>query len=46
MMEVIYDEVVMKNNGKLWSMQTMDVFLLCVINGPGINEKQVHDILV
>jgi len=35
-----------ENNGKLWSMQTMAVFFLSVINGPGINEIQVHDILV
>jgi hypothetical protein len=35
-----------ENNGKLWSMRTMAVFFLCAINGPGINEMQVHDILV
>jgi hypothetical protein len=46
MMEILYEEIVMKNNGKLWSMQTMAFFLLFVINDPGINEKQVLDILV
>jgi hypothetical protein len=45
-MGILYDDVVMENNGRLWSMQTMAVFIFCGISGPGINEKPVHDILV
>jgi hypothetical protein len=45
-MEILYDDVVMKNNGRLWSRQTMAVFICCGISGPGIKEKPAHDILV
>jgi hypothetical protein len=38
--------ITMKNNGRLWSMQTIDVFVFCGNNGSSINGRQVHDILV